>query len=247
MEKEKTGLNILKFILFAMIFVAVGVGICTLWSFIGKLAVKGIDDVLADPEKELPVVIIDAGHGGIDGGAVGVGSVAEKDLNLDIALRLSDILSAAGIPNRLTRSEDIMLENHGSSSKKNGDLAARKKIAESYTNAVFVSIHMNSFPIQKYSGLQVYYSPNNEKSRELANLIQTDIAKRLQPENKRKIKAATSSIYLLDNLSCPAVLVECGFLSNPEECTRLATEEYRREIALSIACSVCEYIYGDTP
>ena len=104
MEKEKTGLNILKFILFAMIFVAVGVGICTLWSFIGKLAVKGIDDVLADPEKELPVVIIDAGHGGIDGGAVGVGSVAEKDLNLDIALRLSDILSAAGIPNRLTRS-----------------------------------------------------------------------------------------------------------------------------------------------
>ena len=106
---------------------------------------------------------------------------------------------------------------------------------------------MNSFPIQKYSGLQVYYSPNNEKSRELANLIQTDIAKRLQPENKRKIKAATSSIYLLDNLSCPAVLVECGFLSNPEECARLATEEYRREIALSIACSVCEYIYGDTP
>lgn len=246
-DREKTSLNILKFILFALIFVVVGIGICTLWSFIGKLAVTGIDDVLASPEKELPVIIIDAGHGGIDGGAVGCGSVSEKDLNLDIALRLSDILSAAGIPNRLTRSEDIMLESPGSSSKKNGDLAARKKIAESYENAVFVSIHMNSFPIAKYNGLQVYYSQNNDKSYELANLIQTDIAERLQPENKRKTKAATSNIYLLNNLSCPAVLVECGFLSNPEECERLATEEYRREIALSLACSVCEYIYGNTP
>lgn len=248
MEKEKPYLNILKFILFALIFVAVGVGICTLWSFIGRLAVTGIDDVLAEPETELPVVIIDAGHGGIDGGALGsVGSVVEKDLNLDIALRISDMLTAAGIPNVLTRNDDILLENPGSSSKKNGDLAAREKIAESYDNAVFVSIHMNSFPIQKYNGLQVYYSPNNEKSRELATFIQTDIAKGLQPENKRNIKAATSSIYLLDNLKCPAVLVECGFLSNPEECARLSEEEYRREIALSITGSICKYIYGKTP
>lgn len=247
MDKEKAGLSILKFILFALVFITVGVGICMLWSFIGRLAVKGIDDVLAESEKELPTVIIDAGHGGTDGGASGIGSVVEKDLNLDIALRLSDILSAAGIPNRLTRSEDIMLENPGSSSKKNGDLAARKKIAESYTNAVFVSIHMNSFPIRKYSGLQVYYSPNNEKSRELAEIIQNDVAKRLQPENKRQIKAATSNIYLLDNLNCPAVLVECGFLSNPEECTLLADEAYRRKLTLALACSVCKYIYGNTP
>lgn len=248
MEKEKPYLNILKFILFAMIFVAVGIGICALWSFIGRLAATGIDDVLAEPETELPIVIIDAGHGGIDGGAIGAsGAVVEKDLNLDIALRISDMLSAAGIPNILTRSDDVLLESPGSSSKKNGDLAARKKIAESYKNAVFVSIHMNSFPIQKYSGLQVYYSPNNEKSRELASLIQTDIAKTLQPENKRKIKVASSSIYLLDNLKCPAVLVECGFLSNPEECARLSDEEYRRETALSITCSICKYIYGNTP
>lgn len=208
-----------------------------------KTAPSANEPAFAD--EALPTVIIDAGHGGEDGGAIGFGDVYEKDLNLSIALMLSDILKLNGINTVLTRSEDILLYDKNSDyqgQKKVQDLATRRKIAESYENAIFVSIHMNAFPEEKYSGLQVYYSKNEPSSKALAENIQDITKELLLPENNRKCKEAGKNIYLLDRLECPAVLVECGFLSNKEECARLSEREYRQKLALCLASAVTKYV-----
>ena len=190
-------------------------------------------------------VIIDAGHGGEDGGTQSTEGMYEKDINLEIARILDTMLRANGVQTVMTRTEDILLydrnvDYHGR--KKVLDLAARKRIAEENENAIFVSIHMNSFPEEKYRGLQVFYSPNNPASETLAVQIQNTTHEYLQQQNDRKIKKATSSIYLLDRLQCPAVLVECGFLSNPEEAALLAQSDYRRELAFVLFSAVMSYI-----
>lgn len=179
-------------------------------------------------------VVLDAGHGGEDGGASGANGVLEKDINLAIALDLRDLLEANGVPVVLTRETDILLYDRTvdfKGRKKALDLAARRKIAEETENCIFVSIHMNAFPQKQYSGLQVWYSPNNNASITLAETVQDLAREQLQPENDRRVKPATSSIYLLHHLHVPAVLVECGFLSNPHEAEKLATEEYRQQLA----------------
>ena len=202
------------------------------------------------PEKEW-VIVIDAGHGGEDGGATNAdGTILEKDLNLDIAEKLCTLLSMNGIPCKLTRSTDELLYDKSADyqgRKKQLDLAARREIAEETENALFVSIHMNSYPAPQYSGLQVWYSPNNEASKAVAEAIQRDAKALLQPENRRQVKAAGSNIYLLDRLECPAVLVECGFLSNPEEAEKLSTEEYREQVAFTLFLSISNlWKYGTT-
>jgi N-acetylmuramoyl-L-alanine amidase len=189
-------------------------------------------------------VVIDAGHGGEDGGAVGTNGIYEKDLNLQIAWILNDLLRANGIETVMTRSEDILLYDRNSNyqgQKKVQDLAIRRKIAETYENAVFVSIHMNAFPQHQYHGLQVYYSPNSSESKDLAIHIQSLTKELLMPKNNRSVKTSGGNIYLLDRLQCPAVLVECGFLSNPEECAKLSSEEYKQQMALSLCLSILEY------
>ena len=191
------------------------------------------------------IIIIDPGHGGEDGGAIGSNGIYEKDINLAIAKQLNDMLRAAGISTVLTRSEDILLydptsDYHGQ--KKVQDLSARREIAESYENAIFVSIHMNAFPEEKYSGLQVYYSPNNPRAKSLAQHIQATTKELLLPNNSRSIKRADQNIYLLDRLQCPAVLIECGFLSNPQECENLSDQDYQQKMALAICLSILNEI-----
>ena len=192
-------------------------------------------------EKRITIVI-DAGHGGMDGGAVSDTGVLEKDLNLAVASKLCELFRLADVDVVMTRSDDRMLCSEGSNHKKRDDLARRVEIAESYENAVFVSIHMNKFPVEKYSGLQVYYSRANEASRDIAESIQNKTADFLRSENKRKIKPADSSIYVLDNLELPAVLVECGFLSNRAEATLLNTAAYQDKLACVIYAAVCDAI-----
>ena len=193
-------------------------------------------------------IVIDAGHGGEDGGTQSADGMYEKEVNLEIARMLDAMLRANGIRTVMTRTEDILLydrntDYHGR--KKMLDLGARRKIAEESENAVFVSIHMNSYPEERYSGLQVFYSPNDNRSHTLAGLIQNTVQNHLQPQNNRKIKEATSSIYLLDRLQCPAVLVECGFLSNPHEADLLSQETYRQKMAFILFCSVMSYISAE--
>lgn len=192
-----------------------------------------------------PIVVIDAGHGGEDGGAVGKNGIYEKDLNLMIASDLCDMLRANGIEVVMTRKSDIMLYDRQADykgRKKMLDLAARVKIAEEYEDCIFVSIHMNSFPQEKYRGLQVYYSGNSSLSMGLADEIQSSVCNYIQKENTRQTKKASTNIYLLDRIKSPAVLIECGFLSNPDECSLLCTEEYRQKLTMAIFCGICRHI-----
>ena len=197
-----------------------------------------------EPVQSLPVVIIDAGHGGEDCGAIGKNGVLEKDLNLKIALELNELLTSAGIQTRLTRSTDTLLYDKNSDyegQKKKLDMAERLRIAEEYEDAVFVSIHMNSFPQEKYSGLQVYYSENSPDSAHLANIVQQLTVTNLQPDNDRKIKSAGEDIYLLRGTTHPAILIECGFISNAAECELLCTDEYRSRLCMTLYCAILNY------
>ena len=186
-------------------------------------------------------IVIDAGQGGEDGGTQSASGLYEKTVNLEIAQMLTAMLDGCGVETVMTRQEDILLydrnaDYHGH--KKMLDLATRKKIAEETENALFVSIHMNAFPEKQYKGLQVFYSVNDSTSYTVASGIQERARMWLDPGNTRKVKAATSAIYLLDRLKCPAVLVECGFLSNPEEAARFETTEYRQKVAFTIFCAL---------
>ena len=126
--------------------------------------------------------------------------------------------------------------------KKIYDLKNRLAIAEQNPDAIFVSIHMNKFPIEKYSGLQVYYSENTDDGKALADYVQHSVSKRLQPDNNRKIKKAGSGIYLLDKAVNTAILIECGFMSNGAECERLSDKDYQRTLSFCIFCGIIEFI-----
>lgn len=192
-----------------------------------------------------PTIIIDAGHGGIDGGAVGVGGEVEKEINLAISLTLRDIFLVNGYQVVMTRETDISIHDEGAKSvkqQKTSDLHNRLALVESYPNAVFLSVHQNKFGDRSSKGTQVFYSPNNPQSENLAKAIQTHVVELLQPENKRENKKAGKNLYLMYNAKCPAVLVECGFLSNPEEVKKLSQTEYQNQMALTIFYSVVEYL-----
>lgn len=231
------------FIVFSMLFCAA----LSLLVFIGERNSQRFykaTELSADTDTPI-TVIIDPGHGGEDGGAVGVNGVLEKDLNLSIAKIICDTLRADGVNAVMTREDDTLLYDKNSDyhgKKKIQDLATRRKIAEKYENVLFISIHMNAFPEGKYSGLQVYYSKNDASSQTLAESIQNTVKEKLTPSNNRSPKAAGDNIYLLDRLSCPAILVECGFLSNPDECQRLSDGNYQKQLSLCISASVMEYI-----
>ena len=207
-------------------------------------------------DPPIACVVIDAGHGGEDGGTSSAAGVLEKDLNLSVAFALRDLFEAAGVPVVMTRTEDKLLYDrnvdfHGR--KKVLDLAARRLVAEKTAAAasekggtsLFISIHMNAFPRPQYSGMQVWYGTGHPLSAEVAGSIQA-ASGAIMPNNHRQIKAAGSNIYLLDRIKSPAVLVECGFLSNPAEAERLAHEDYRHTLAALIFGAVAERTVSHT-
>lgn len=190
------------------------------------------------------VIIIDAGHGGEDSGAIGINGVFEKDLNLSIALTIGKELTERGYTVVYTRTEDKMLylpEENIKGMRKISDLKNRCRLSKEYDDCIFISIHMNSYGSSKYSGLQIYYADGNEESRALATKIQNTVREELQPENKRQIKNG-KSLYLLDNAGGTPVIIECGFLSNQAECEKLSQKEYQKQLSFSIVCGIIEYI-----
>jgi N-acetylmuramoyl-L-alanine amidase len=208
-------------------------------AFIDKHAVS-----TAVSTEAVKVIIIDAGHGGEDAGAIGINGVYEKDLNLAIALEVGEDLTNRGYTVIYTRTEDKMLylpEENIKGMRKISDLKNRCKLTEAYEDCILVSIHMNSFGSSKYSGLQVYYADGNEDSRVLATKIQNSVRKELQPENKRQVKNG-KSLYLLENSSGTPIIIECGFLSNEAECEKLSQKEYQKQLSFSIICGIIEYI-----
>ena len=236
----------LLFVFLLPLFVCTGITFTFLSEAFCKASIT--DTAITTMQTDTPVIIIDAGHGGEDGGTVGKNGVYEKDLNLKIAKEINDLALICGYDTVLTRTEDILLYDRNidfKGRKKALDLLARVNIAKKYENAIFISIHMNAFPDSKYSGLQVYYSKNHADSKIIADEIQNTVRATLQKNNNRKTKQADSSIFVLDNISIPSVLVECGFLSNEEECELLSDENYQKKLALSIFMSVLKYI--ETP
>ena len=194
------------------------------------------------------VLVLDAGHGGEDGGAVGADGTQEKKLNMAVTRMLGGLLEAAGYTVVYTRTEDKLLYTEAQNirgQRKMYDLRNRLAIAEGQDRAILVSIHMNKFTDPQYSGLQVYYGKQAASSRSLAERIQAAVRGDLQPSNRRTVKAAGEEIYLLHRASMPAVLIECGFLSNPEECARLLQEDYQKQLSFSIFCAMMEYISQD--
>lgn len=187
--------------------------------------------IYKDPQK---VVVLDAGHGGFDGGAQSRSGITEKTLNLQVAKKLELLLLQRGYTVVMTREGDYALQDDGESGKP-ADLKARVKIAKEHPEGIFVSIHMNKFAVAKYCGSQVFFSKSSEAAGVLAGKIQESIREGLQPDNTRLSKPADRDIYLLENLEMPAVIVECGFLSNPAEALMLTSDTYQASLAECIA------------
>lgn len=199
-----------------------------------------VQPTAATPQK---TIVIDAGHGGEDGGATDNG-VSEKDVNLDIALKLRDLLTLSGYNVVMTRETDVSIYDSSAQSisdKKVSDLRNRLSIINSSEDNILISIHQNKFEQSQYSGAQIFYSDNNSQSAILAESIRKSITGFLQPDNTRELKVGGSNIYILDNATVPAIIVECGFLSNPEEASKLSDDRYRTQMAFSIYCGFLEY------
>lgn len=189
-------------------------------------------------------VIIDAGHGGFDGGAVAHDGTVEKDINLKISLCLADLLKSSGYDVIMTRESDVStddVESERIGVRKKSDLKNRLELMKNYPDAIFVSIHLNKFTTSAASGSQVFYNGKNPESKVLGDSVQSSIIKLLQPQNYRVNKQATKSTYLLYNATVPAIIVECGFLSNRSELEMLKNEEYQQKMAFSCFCGINDY------
>lgn len=189
-------------------------------------------------------VIIDAGHGGFDGGAVAEDGTVEKDINLSISLVLRDILKFNGYNVIMTRTDDTATDNAEGASiakRKKSDLQNRLELMKKNPDAIYVSVHLNKFTTSAANGAQVFYTPNYKEATLLGEHIQSSIVSKLQFENTRVIKKGTSSTYLLRNAKVPAVIVECGFLSNTSELRNLKDKEYQSKMAFCIACGIFDF------
>ena len=188
-----------------------------------------------------PLILVDAGHGGEDGGASGPGGLLEKNINLDISFHLRDILRLMGYRVRMTRETDISLHKNAAK-RKRSDLEERVNAINADDVALCVSIHQNSFSGKGTArGTQVFYAPNGDKSKCAAECIQFSVRQKLQTDNARSVKCADSAIFILNNAENPAVLVECLFISDPRDALILSKQRERADIAFAIACGVAEY------
>lgn len=193
------------------------------------------------------IILVDPGHGGIDGGASGKDGTLEKDINLRIAMKLKDELEKSKYKVLLTRSTDIELHDEGGTirHKKVEDLNKRNKMITDTNCDMFISIHLNFFPQTQYYGAQVWYA-KNEKSEKFGNLIQGILKEVMDNKNNRKAKNAGNNYIILKNpRDIPEIIVECGFLSNESEKDKLKTDEYQQKIAATICQGVNKYFSNE--
>lgn len=181
-------------------------------------------------------------HGGFDGGAVAADGTIEKDLNLEIALKLDAVLRALGYSTVMVRTSDVATNDPSDNGKsaKSSDIKNRVALMKKYPDSIMVSIHMNKYSTTQPHGAQVFYAVS-EGSDVLAQCIQQSVAAHVQTDNRRVIKKTTKDIYLLYNAVVPAVITECGFLSNPQDLANLKNEDYQLKIATAVAFGIIEY------
>ena len=203
-------------------------------------------DVIARriPTSRSHTIIIDAGHGGEDGGATSCTGKLESVYNLEIARKLNDLMHLLGLHTKMVRTSDTSVYTQGNSiaEKKVSDLNYRVKLVNETENAILVSIHQNTFPDGQYRGAQVFYAPKGE-GKDLAEQLQTALVQTLNPGSNRRSKRA-DGVYLMEHIQKTGVLVECGFLSNAEEEANLRSEDYQKKLVCVIAATVFNFLDG---
>ena len=225
-------------------------GILTTLAFLVIMMIVAVSSRTKFTAQSVPMrasVVLDAGHGGLDGGAVSADGVCEAPLTLQITLRARDVFTLFGVQPLLTRSDDHSLGFDPSATireNKRADLEGRLAIMRQWPDVPFISIHLNQFPDPKYSGSQVFYAQNGKGGEGLANAMQGRMRAFLDRENSRVCKPAPEGVFLMKNACAPAVTVECGFLSNPAECALLQEKEYQTKIALAIFGGYLDFVRG---
>ena len=232
MRLKKISSTLLFYLLIISFFLA-----ATYW---GSAATTTIAQMI--PVERETTVIIDAGHGDPDGGAISCTGKEESSYNLEIANRLNDLLHLIGLHTKMIRTTEASVYTQGETiaAKKVSDLRNRAALVNETDNALLLSVHQNTFSDSKYSGAQVFYSPKGS-SKQLAEALQDAFCKTLNPESNRKAKRA-SGIYLLEKIEKTGVLIECGFLSNAEEEAKLRSAEYQKKISCVIAATVAQFL-----
>ena len=186
------------------------------------------------------VIIIDAGHGGDDGGAVSIGGICEKDLNLAMSKSLSSNLEAMGYHVIMTRTDDTDTDGEEGFNKRK-DILNRLKYTEQYPNSLFISVHMNSSTSSTDKGFTVFYGEKNELSKKIAENIYYAVENFAYTSRLRDVKEAPDSVYLMNNCTVPAILVECGFISNKTDEALLIDEKYREDLSYILACGIDKF------
>lgn len=194
-----------------------------------------------ESQKKNKVVVIDAGHGGVDPGKVAINRALEKDINLSIARKLERMLQDEKITVIMTRNEDVGLYEDGDRNKKIADMKKRCSIVNEANPDLLVSIHQNSYQSESVKGSQVFYYEKSEEGKKLGGILQNSLIQELDKSNKRTAKS-NNNYYMLLHVQCPAVIVECGFLSNWKEAEMLKTEEYQEKIAMAMKKGILEYL-----
>lgn len=204
----------------------------------GSLAVATISQNI--PPDRGPCIIVDAGHGGEDGGATSCSGILESQFNLEIALRLNDLLQFMGYDTKMVRTTDMAVHTEGETiaARKRSDLNNRVRLVNATENALLLSIHQNTFPDGRYSGPQVFYAKGSDQ---MAKHVQAKLNQSLCPNSNRQAKTA-KGIFLMEHIDVPGVLVECGFLSNPQEEAKLRSASYQQKLCCVIVSSLSEYL-----
>jgi N-acetylmuramoyl-L-alanine amidase len=228
---------------FSVVFLFLIFAACFLTS---SQSIKVMKRILSagEADKKQITIVIDPGHGGRDPGKVGVNNALEKDINLSVALKLKNLLELNDINVIMTREEDIGLYSAEDPSKKKADLSNRVNIIHSSKADFAVSIHQNSFSEEYCKGAQVFYYGKSAESKQLAELIQSQLKQTITDGNHRQAKA-NNSYYMLTKTQCPLVIVECGYLSNVNEAGLLSEDGYQERMAWGIHLAIMRYINGD--
>lgn len=232
MKVKKLGSIVFMYLLIVSVIMA-----ATYW---GSAATSVIAQMI--PVERAHTIVVDAGHGGEDGGATSCTGVLESALNLDIAIRLNDLLHLLGYDTVMVRTTDKSVYTQGDTiaAKKVSDLKQRVALVNGTENALLISIHQNTFSDSRYSGAQVFYGGAGE-SEVLASGLQTALTQTINPGSNRMCKKA-DGIYLMQHIDCTGVLIECGFLSNPVEEAKLRTGEYQKKLCCVIAATVGQFL-----
>lgn len=215
------------------------------WFFSKDVSVTVPASADAGENVNKKVIVLDAGHGGIDGGCVSVNGVAEKGINLSIVQTLRDCFDILGFDVVCTREDDRSIHDsgvEGIGKQKLSDMKNRLDIINRYDDALVLSVHQNQFVDERYSGAQMFYAKDNDDSRRLAECMKKQFVALLQPNNERETKPVGKEIYLIHNAKSPSVLVECGFLSNHDEAKLLESADYQKKVAFTILTGAHEYL-----